>query len=146
MIPKEQAIFWLDKNGFWHTEQGKFENRKIMSHFHSCIRLDEGGYYLQQDHRHFREKVYFRHEDTPLFVFYVLREDDIILLLNTGKRVTLKPKRLFIREESLYMHMGKERVKFTEGALITIANDMEDEKGAFFIRVKGRRYRIAHEN
>ena len=142
IIPKEKALFWMDKNGFWHTDQGKFENRKIINHFHSCIRYDESGYHLRQEHRHYREKVYFFHEDTPLFVFHVLKNDEITLVLNTGRRVRLRPKNLFINHDNLYMTLGEERVKFTENALVRVSDELEEDKGHMYIRVRGRRYRI----
>lgn len=143
VIPKEEAIFWLDAHGFWHTAQGKFENQKIIAHFHSCIRRDELGYYLEQEHPHYREKVYFRHEDTALFVFHVQKGDPIVLILNTGRHEDLKPKKLYINGESLYTRLGSERVKFSENALLSIAEYLEDdEEGRCYIRVKGRRYRI----
>jgi hypothetical protein len=142
VIPKEKAVFWLDGRGFWHTAKGKFENRNIINHFHSCIRKDENGYYLEQEHREYREKVYFHYEDTALFVVHILKKDDIMLVLNTGKKVKLRPKRLFINDESLYMMLREERVKFTEEALLRITDYMENEEGRFCIRVKGRRYKI----
>lgn len=142
VIPKEKAIFWLDKHGFWHTEMGKFENQKIIKQFHLSIKKDDDGYYLEQEHRHFREKVYFKYEDTALFVFHVIKGEEIILVLNTGKRVKLKPRRLFINGDFLYMYMGEDRLKFAEMALITISDYMEDKDGKFFIKVNGRRYLI----
>ena len=142
VIPKEKAVFWLDGRGFWHTAKGKFENRNIINHFHSCIRKDANGYYLRQEHRGYKEKVYFPYEDTALFVVHVLKDDDIILVLNTGKKVKLKPRRLFVYDESLYMMLGEERIKFTEEALLHITDYMEDVAGQFSIRVKGRKYKI----
>lgn len=142
VISKQEAVFWLDKNGFWHNEQGKFEHRKIINHFHACIRKDKDGYHLAQEHRGYREKVYFPYEDTALFVFDVIREEDITLVLNTKKRIKLKPKKLFIKNDSLYMQAGEDRIKFTEQALIRIAPLMEYDNDAPFIRVKGRTYRI----
>jgi hypothetical protein len=142
VIPKEKAIFWLDGRGFWHTAKGKFENRNIINHFHSCIRKDAEGYYLEQEHPEYREKVYFLYEDTALFVVHILKDDGIVLVLNTGKKVKLKPRRLFIKGENLYMMLGEESAKFTEQALLRISDYMEDETGHFFIRVKGRKYKI----
>jgi len=143
IIPKEEAIFWLDAQGFWHTAQGKFENKKIIAHFHSCIRRDDQGYHLEQEHAHYREKVYFRYEDTALFVFHVEKGDPIVLVLNTGRQEDLKPKKLYIDGESLYVRLGNERVKFSENALLSIAEYLEDDdEGHYYIKVKGRKYRI----
>ncbi|MBN1831433.1 MAG: MFS transporter permease [Deltaproteobacteria bacterium] len=142
VIPKEKAVFWLDGRGFWHTAEGKFENRNIINHFHSCIRKDANGYYLRQEHSEYREKVYFLYEDTALFVVHILKDGDIILVLNTGKKVKLKPKKLFIKNECLYMMLGEERAKFSEEALLRITDYMEDEAGQFFIRINGKKYQI----
>jgi hypothetical protein len=142
VIPKENAAFWLDRFGRWHSEHGRFENRKIIGFFHSSIRKDRNGYHLAQSYRGTREKVYFPHEDTALFVFGVVKGEDITLILNTGKRVRLKPRRLFISEDSLYMWHGEDRIKFTEHALIRIADLLEYEGIQYFMRAKGRRYRI----
>ena len=142
VIPKENAVFWLDKNGFWHYGNEKFQHRKIINYFHSSIRKDKEGYYVVQAHRDYVEKVYFPYEDTALFVFDVIRDEDITLLLNTGKRIKLQPKKLFIKADSLYMHFKKERVKFTEQALVRISDLIENDNEQCHIRVRGRKYRI----
>ncbi|MFC1824312.1 MFS transporter permease [Thermodesulfobacteriota bacterium] len=142
VIPKEAALFWLDKHGFWHNEHEKFQHSKIISHFHSSIRKDKDGFHLYQVHPNYREKVYFPYEDTALFVFDIVKSEDITLILNTKKRIKLKPKKLFIKDDSLYMTFGEDPVRFTEHALIRIANLLIDEDDQLFIRVKGRRYRI----
>ena len=142
VIPKEDAVFWLDKYGCWHNKNEKFQHRKIIHYFHSSIKKDKNGYHLLQTHRDYREKVYFHYEDTALFVFDILQQGNVILILNTKKRVPLKPKKLFIKDDSLYMHVADEQIKFTEHALIRIAKLIEFEKDNCFIRVRGRRYRI----
>ena len=83
-IPKEEAVFRLDKNGVWYHGDRKFENRKIIEYFHSMIKKDESGYFLKQEHRDFIEKVYFPYEETALFVFQVIAKDSLILVLYTG--------------------------------------------------------------
>jgi len=126
IIPKEQAVFWLDKDGYWRNRHGKFRTPKIIAHFHSSIQKDELGYYLVQDHPEFREKVYFPYEDTALFVFDVQEKDqDIILKLNTGQEVLLPPDKLFIDNDHLYMDLDGERVKFSERALVSVSRFMQ---------------------
>ncbi len=143
VIAKEQAVFWLDKNGCWHNQNGKFTHRKIIDYFHACIRRDRDGYHLYQENGNFAEKVYFPYEDQALFVFDVTGDPDVTLILNTRKQIRLKPKNLFTRNDSLYMRMGAETIKFSEQGLLKIARLLEDEKGRLFIRYKGRRYKIA---
>jgi hypothetical protein len=145
VIPREEALFRLDRYGAWHGPQGKFENRRIISHFHRSIRRDEQGYHVAQNHRGYREKVYFPYEDTALFVFGVVKGQDTHLLLNTGKRIRLRPRNLFVREDNLYMRRGKEWIKFTDHSLVGLSSLLEDVDGEFFIRVKARRYRIGTE-
>ena len=142
VISKENAVFWLDKDGRWRNAHGKFEHKKIIDYFHSCINRDQGGYYLSQAIGNCREKVYFPYEDQALFVFDIIRQDDIILILNTKKQVALDPQSLFIRDDNLYMRMGDETVKFTEHGLIKMAPFLEDEGRRFFIRLDNNRYRI----
>ncbi len=142
VISKGDARFWLDKNGFWHYGNEKFRHRKIINYFHSSIRKDEDGYHVRQVHRDYVERVYFPYEDTALFVFDVITDKDVVLILNTQKQIKLKPRRLFIMDDNLYMHLGEERVKFTEQALIRISILMEYENEQCYIRVKGRRYEI----
>ena len=102
-IPKEKAVFRLDKNGAWHVDDEKFTNQKIINHFHSLIKKDEDGYFLEQEHSNFIEKVYFSYEDTPLIVFRVIKSDDgLILHLNTGERIKLDPEKLLMKNNNLY--------------------------------------------
>lgn len=143
VIPKEEAVFFLDKHGFWrHKEQGKFEHRKIINYFHSSIRKDEKGYHLRQKLGNCIEKVYFYHEDAALFVFDVIKGEEIFLVLNTQKRVKLRPRSLFVNDDSLYMNSAEHRIKFTDHSLIRISDLLDDEGDDYFITVKGRRYKI----
>ncbi len=142
VISKEDAVFWLDEKGRWQNEHVVFEHTKIISYFHSAIRRDEGGYYLSQTNIDTREKVYFRYEDTALFVFDVLDDEEITLVLNTGKQVKLAPEALTIKDDCLYMQDGDDRIKFTERSLLKISAKMEDEGDQYFINVNNRRYEI----
>ena len=141
-VGKEDAVFWLDKNGCWHNDNGKFRHKKIIQYFHSCIRKDQLGYYLYQENGDYVEKVYFPYEDQALFVFDVISQDNIKLVLNTKQQVRLKPRKLFTKNDSLYMQMGGEIIKFAEQGLIKIARYLEDDNDRLYIRIKGRRYKI----
>ena len=143
VINQDQAVFWLDANGCWQNENGKFRHQKIIDYFHSCIKRDRQGYYLYQENGRHAEKVYFRYEDQALFVFNVIRQDGVTLVLNTKKQIKLKPRKLFIKNDCLYVHMGEEIIKFAEQGLMQIAPLLEEENGQLFIRVKGRRYAIS---
>ena len=142
VISRDDAVFWLDENGFWHNQNGKFKHAKIIRYFHSCIRRDQQGYYLYQKNENYAEKVYFPYADQALFVFDVIGQDDIILVLNTKQEIKLKPRSLFLKNDCLYMNLKEEIIKFAEKGLIKIARLLEEENNQLYIRVKNRRYRI----
>jgi hypothetical protein len=142
VIPKDQAVFWLDKNGRWHNQHGEFQHKKIIDYFHASIGKDKNGYFLFQQIENTNEKVYFHCEDTALFAVDLIKEKDITLLLNTKRRVKLKPKKLWIRDDSLYMQTSDGDIKFIERGLMKISELLEFTNEQYFIRVKDRRYRI----
>jgi hypothetical protein len=145
VIAKDEAIFWLDKNGRWHNVHGEFQHKKIIDYFHSSIKKDENGYYLFQERENLQEKVYFHHEDTALFAVDLIKDKDITLILNTKKRVKLKPKNLFTRNDNLYMRMGSETIKFAQRGLMKISDLLEFKEEQYFIKAKNRRYRIVQK-
>jgi hypothetical protein len=142
VISQDEAAFWLDENGCWQNENGKFRHKKIIHHFHSCIKRDRQGYYLYQENGNTAEKVYFPYEDQALFVFNVILQDDVTLVLNTKNQIKLKPRKLFIKNDCLYMHLDEEIIKFAEQGLMKISRLLEEENEQLFIRIKNRRYKI----
>jgi hypothetical protein len=143
IISKDEATFWLDKKGCWNNVHGEFEHKKIIDYFHASIKKDKDGYYLSQTNGNNKEKVYFHFEDTALFVFDVIKDKDIILLLNTKKKMKLKPRKLFIKDDNLYMQLGEERIKFNEKSLVKISTLIECDNDRYFIKVRNRRYEIS---
>ncbi|MGM0402298.1 MAG: MFS transporter permease [Thermodesulfobacteriota bacterium] len=142
IIPREKAVFYLDGQGCWRNEHGKFRNKKIIDYFHRAISRDENGYFVIQDKGGVIEKVYFPYEDTPLFAFDVYFGADVTLLLNTGKEIPLTPEQLFIKSDSLYLQSTEGLVKFTERALMKISDTFEEAEGRLFIRIGSRLYPI----
>ncbi len=147
VIPKEDAVFWLDSRGYWRNAGGKFRKKKIIDHFHSSISRDENGYFLYQDKGGVFEKVYFPYEDTALFVFDVIfdqtaNESDITLVLNTGAELALSPKNLYTANDCLYLKEGDDIIKFTERALIKISDRIDGVNGKLYINTGGKRHLI----
>lgn len=142
IIPKDKAVFWLDKNGCWHNQHGKFQHKKIVDYFHASIRKDMEGYYLTQTTEDFKEKVYFHYEDTALFVFDIIKDNDITLVLNTGKKIKLKPRKMLMQGDNLYIQVEDECIKFVERGLLKISDLIEHDGDSYFIKVKNRRYKI----
>ena len=145
VIPKDKAVFWLDKNGRWHNAHGEFQHKKIIAYFNASIKRDQNGYYLFQERGNLREKVYFHYEDTALFAVDLVENDHITLILNTQKHVRLKPKNLFTQNDSLYMRLGNENIKFAERGLMKISYLLEFSDDRYFIKVNNRRYRIVEK-
>jgi hypothetical protein len=133
VVPKEEAVFWLDAYGRWHNKHGVFEHKKIIDYFHSSIRKDAGGYHLIQKHDdHTIEKVYFKCEDTALFVFDVKTQDDsdkIRLILNT-------------KNDNLYMEHAGHRIKFIDRAMLKLAHRLKFDQHRYYIEFSGRTYDI----
>ncbi len=144
VIPKEKAVFWLDKEGFWRNEAGRFRKKKIIDHFHASIKKDEQGYFLTQDKGGIKEKVYFPYEDTALFVFDMKPEDNgFLLVLNTGEKILLDPETLYTKNDMLYfVTESGEIVKFAERALMKIAPFIEEKDGDLHLKAGNRLYRI----
>jgi hypothetical protein len=145
VIPKEKAVFWMDRHGYWYNKFGKFEHKKIIDYFHASIRRDDQGYFLSQMMDGVQEKVYFPYEDTALFVFNIIRNADIVLVLNTRRQVKLRPTKLSIADDQLYMQLARERIKFSEQSLFKISDLIEEENEQYFFRTKKRRYRIGKQ-
>jgi hypothetical protein len=146
VVPKEEAVFWLDAYGRWHNKHGVFEHKKIISHFHSSIRKDADGYYLFQKHNdHIIEKVYFKYEDTALFVFDVNIQDDsdkIRLILNTKDEIPLTPENLFVQNDNLYMKHAGHRIKFLDRAMMKLAHRLKFNQNRYCIELSDKTYDI----
>lgn len=143
IVPKENAIFWMDKNGVWHNEHGKFEHPKIIRHFNRSIQKDDQGYYLSQTSDEVEEKVYFPHEDSVLFVVDICREDKLQLTLNTANTICLDPTQLFTRNDNLYVETPGHCIKFSQHALVKLSKQMEEIDGQFCLVLNHTSYLIA---
>jgi hypothetical protein len=63
-------------------------------------------------------------------------------VLNPKLRIKLKPRKLFINDDCLYMQMGEEIIKFAENGLMKIARYLEEKNDQLYIRIKSRRYKV----
>ncbi len=131
IIPREDSVFWMDKNGTWHNEHGRFEHPKIIHHFNRSIQKDDQGYFLGQtmDGDGVEEKVYFPCEDTAVFVVDLIVKDSgdtIDLVLNIGEKRCLKPGHLFIRDDSLFAQTRDHLIKFNQQSLVKLSSLMDE--------------------
>ena len=138
IISKEDAAFRLNQNGKWINQSGEFQHKKIIDYFHASIRKDKNGYHLYQEHGDRIEKVYFYYEDTALFVFDIVAEgNDMMLVLNTGKKIKLQPENLFIKDDHLYMNTDDDRIKFTERTLTQISKYIDSDGDHYYWKNSG---------
>lgn len=132
VIEKEDAVFRMDGNGRWHNRHGRFQHKKVIDYFHACIKKDQHGFYLSQEKENCIEKVYFPFEETAYFVFDVLIGEEIVLVLNTKRRLKLDPDQLRINNDSLYISDGEDLIKFSDRSMIKIAACMEDQDDSYY--------------
>jgi len=143
IVPREEAVFWMDKNGTWHNEHGKFEHPRIIRYFNSAIKKDENGYYVHQETGDCEEKVYFPHEDTALFVVDIAPAGQGIgLLLNNTERMVLEDGTLFMASVNLYLQTPSHRIKFLSHALVKISKFIEEENGKLSLLIHDKTYPI----
>ncbi len=142
VVPKEKAVFWMDENGDWSNEHGKFEHPKIIKYFHSSIKKDEDGYYLFQQTDAYEEKVYFPYKETALSVIDVKGDDNILLELNNSDTIKLNPEQLFEKDDKLFLKTDEHTIKFTDRSLLKISKFLQEEQGQLFFKIKNRRYPV----
>lgn len=144
-ISPEKALFWMDAQGRWHNRHGPFEHKKIIDHFNTSIERDQDGYYLTQENNGILEKVYFRYEDTALFIVDVVISDPVKLVLNTSAQIDLQPDAMTISGDQLYIHCGGDRIKFAQRALLKISRMMEYRDKMYYICVNDLKYPVVME-
>jgi len=127
IIPKEQAVFWMDKDGTWHNEHGTLEHPKIIKYFNQSIAKDDQGYFLSQIINDVEEKVYFPYEETAVFVVDLVKKDaGIKLTLNILETIALNPEALYIKADALFMETDAHLVKFTQKALARMTSFLKE--------------------
>lgn len=127
IIPKAQAVFWMDKDGTWHNEHGTLEHPRIIKYFNQSIGKDDQGYFLSQIINDVEEKVYFPYEETAVFVVdFVQKETGIELFLNTLDTIALDPDALYTKADALFMETDTHLIKFTQNALARMSSFLEE--------------------
>ena len=143
IIEKEDAVFWLDKDGNWQNEHGRFQHPKLIRFFHSSIQKDDNGYFVSQTTDEFEEKVYFRYEDTALFVFDIdVGDAQVRLLLNTGEDMMLNPEQLVQKKDCLYVETLDHSIKFTQKTLVKLSAYMVEKDGVLGLDLNGKTWEI----
>ncbi len=142
IVPRQNAVFWMDGKGAWHNEGGRFELRKIIRRFNASIEKDVDGYYITQINGNRREKVYFPYEDTALFAIDIQKKEPMTMRLNTGQRLLLNPASIYNSEENLYTCHEGEWIKFSERSLLKLSSIVDYETNPFTLHYCGCTYSI----
>nr|WP_319494871.1 MFS transporter permease [uncultured Desulfobacter sp.] len=145
IIPKEEAVFWMDQDGTWHNEHGKLEHPKIIKYFNQSIGKDDQGYFLSQILNDVEEKVYFPYEETAVFVVdLVKKENGIMLILNTLGTIALDPDALYTKSDALFMETDANLIKFTQNALARMSSFLEETSQGLAVNI-GRTQTVIRE-
>jgi hypothetical protein len=142
VISKEDSVFWMDKDGNWCNEHGKFEHPKIIKYFNSSLKKDEGGFYVHQKTDECEEKVYFKYEETALFVVSINEKEDFFLILNDSSKIKFDPDNLFTKDDSLYLQTIDHLVKFSSRALLKLSKYIDEKDGQLSLTIKDNVYMI----
>lgn len=129
VIKKEDAVFWMDENGFWNNEHGRFEHRKVIRYFNISIKKDASGYFVHQVTDDFEEKVYFPYAETAIFAVDLKKGPEIKLVLNTARTASFDDGELFSKNDNLYLQTDEHLVKFTSQALVKLSRYLKDDNG-----------------
>lgn len=145
VIPRENAVFWMDAEGRWCNRHGRFAHKRIIDYFNRSIGRDAMGYFVTQVRGDIREKVYFPHDETPLFVVRVKPGDPVELTLNTGRELALDAAALFIRGDRLYLRMDDEIARFNDRALLDMMPYLDETDTGVVVRIGRRSTAIPEE-
>ena len=142
VVTRDEAVFWLDRNGHWHNEGGRIELKKVIHRFNLSIQKDINGYFLTQINCGKLEKVYFHYEDTALFAIDINKKEPITLRLNNGHCLPLYPEKLFVSGECLYTLINDDWIKFSERSLLKISSWIDYEKSPYIFHYQGKIFPI----
>lgn len=137
IIPRENAVFWMDGNGVWHNEHGPFEHPRIISYFNRSIQKDGQGYFVGQEIEGKEERVYFPFRETAIFVVDIRKGDPPGLVLNTGGRIPLDPAGIYIENDGLFLETPDHLVKFNPQALAKMTGFFTETPQGLALSVNG---------
>jgi hypothetical protein len=146
VIPKQQAVFWMDAQGRWHNQHGPFQHKKIIDHFNASIGKDREGYFVGQYRDGLFEKVYFAYQETARFAVNLVGHDPVQMELNSGETVAVVPELLFIHGDQLFHRYGEEVIKFSEAVLMQISKHIESDDDGYLLRWMGASYRLKEQS
>jgi hypothetical protein len=127
VVPREEAVFWMDGNGVWRNRHGRITHPKIIDYFDSAIKKDADGFFLYQAYDNIQEKVYFPYEGTALFAVDVILDPGITLVLNTKETVSLLPGGLFAEKGRLCMRFDDGYIRFSEKVQRILSEYIEED-------------------
>lgn len=134
----------VDKEGHWYFEGRPIIRRDILQELLGLLQRDEEGrYWLCYG----EEREPLEVEDTVFLVEEVQRTPEgFSIRLNDGTEEDLDPSSLWVSREGIpycLVKGGQFPARFTRMAFYHLGEHAVQEGEAYFIEVKGRRYRLA---
>ena len=143
------CLILIDKEGHWYHQEQEMIHRELIQLFYENMELDTKGRYVI----HWSgERCYVEVEDTAFVIWQADLEESgrtrcerITLRLSDFTREELLPETLFVgKEEVLYCKVknGTFPARFNRPAYYQLAEHIQEENGAFYLPLNGRKYSI----
>lgn len=147
------CLIHIDKEGRWYHNGVEMIRRDLVQLFYQNMLLASGGQYVIDWND---ERCLVDVEDTAHVVRRVVCESGerdpagrIILYLSDDTREELAPDTLFVGEENvLYcnVHGGTFPARFNRPSYYQLAEYIEEEGGAYYLTVRGKKHSILMED
>ena len=146
------CLIFIDKEGRWYHKGAEIIRRDFVRLFYQNMRIDpQGRYLIEWDGR----LCYVDVEDTAFVVRRVTfqeghgdGESSLELRLSDDTREPLSPETLFVGKDNvLYCRVksGLFPARFNRAAYYQLAEQIEEDNGAYFLVLNGRRYPVKAE-
>jgi hypothetical protein len=132
---------FIDKEGQWFYRGAEMQRKEFVRLFYDHISMDDRSRYILELAG---ERCLLDVEDTAYVVMRVVENDSFDLTLSDDRIERLAPETLYVGDGNvLYCRVrGRFPARFTRPAYYQLAAHIEEEDGAFFLPVEGKRYQI----
>lgn len=143
------CLIRIDKEGRWYHKGVEMIRRDFVQFFYQNMELDAGGrYVIEWDGK----RCYVDVEDTAYVVRSAVYQGggrdqtgQFILYLSDDTQEELTPDSLYMGKDNVLYCRVKDRTfpaRFNRAAYYQLAEYIEEEDGAYYLPIRGERYRI----
>ena len=143
------CLITIDKEGRWYHNGAEMIRRDVIRLLYKNMALDSNNRYVINWQN---QQCYVDVEDTAFVVWRAEfrdgskgRDDRYMLYLSDESMEELVPETLFVGDGNVLYCRVKGRIfsaRFTRAAYYQIAQFIEEEKGTFYLPLKGKKYPI----